>query len=204
MNRFLQKLCYVIFILNLIACGSYKKSKDGVVDGIYLYQNGVEIKVNSTYQAFTLANDSFSIRYLSPESDMENRKIYSAKMAGFVDVNELDKIQEGMRISDIICFKPGSGMAPNTTGKYDLFSLTNKAHHYLFYLNDKNKRVRLLEKQNNSLLLDFEISKIYVNRRQIDLFHMRGKEFYIAVLIDKNLNGIIEKNELFKFIIAID
>jgi len=94
-------------------------------------------------------------------------------------------------------------MAPAKSGKYESLIFNNRGHHYTFYENRKSNRLKLIDDSGNLLKLEFEINSLYYNNKKVKMENTELKEFYIAFLIDRNLNGIIDNGELNKLTIKI-
>ena len=180
-----------------------KAKKETFKTQLTAYQNGNQTYIDQTSQTIEVKREGFSLRFYNQKYDSENKKFYSAQIAAFIDKSELDKIKIGMSKSDLPCFEPGSGMAPDRSGKYETLIFNNSGHHYIPYENSESKRVNLLEEANGLVKLEFEINVLYCDNQEVKVTDTELNEFYLAFLIDKNLNGIIDKGEINKISIKI-
>lgn len=180
-----------------------KGNKDSFNTQLTVFQNGNEQPINNLSETIEIEKIGFSLRFYNKKYNSENKKFYSAQIAAFKDKSEFDKLNTGMSKSDLPCFEPGSGMAPDRSGKYETLIFNNRGHHYAPYENSDSKRLNLLEDSGGLLKLEFEINSLYYENKEVEMTETELKEFYIAFLIDKNLNGIIDKGELNKLTIKL-
>ncbi len=181
------------------ANGNKKNTKNGLI----IFQNGVETSVNNLSETIEIDKKEFSLRFYNKKYDSENKEFHSAQIAAFVDKSEFDKVKVGLSKADIPCFEPGSGMAPDKSGKYETLIFNNNGHHYTIYENPESERLNLLEDSGKFLKLEFEINSLYYDTMEVKMTDTKLKEFYIAFLIDRNLNGTIDKGELKKLTFKI-
>jgi|TARA_B110000908_G_scaffold165616_1_gene215378 hypothetical protein len=179
-----------------------RKEQDSTNE-LIIYQNGVETSLSSSSHTVEIDKNAFSLRFFNKRYNSERREFYSTQIAAFTDKSELDKLKVGMSTSDLPCFKPGSGMAPNRSGKYESLIFNTRGHHYTFYENSESTRLNLLDNSGKNLKLEFEISSLYYDNTAVKMTNTRLQEFYIACLIDRNLNGTIDEGELTKLTIKI-
>ncbi len=171
---------------------------------LFIFQNGVERPVSGFEETIEVERKEFSLRFFNKRYDAENDKFYSAQIAAFIDKAEFDMVKVGMAKADLPCFMPGSGMAPSKSGKYESLIFKNSAHHYTTYENSESKRLKLLEEKGDFLKLEFEIASLYYDEKKVKIKDTKLTEFYIAFLIDANLNGMIDEGELHKLNIKIN
>jgi hypothetical protein len=170
---------------------------------LLIFQNGVEKTVGGFNETIEIDRKEFSLRFYNKRYDAENDKFYSAQIAAFIDKTEFDSIRVGIAKSDLPCFEPGSGMAPSKSGKYESLIFKNSGHHYTTYENSDSKRLKLLEDKGDLLKLEFEITSLYYDSKKIKMKNTKLNEFYIAFLIDANLNGMVDEGELHKVTIKV-
>lgn len=180
-----------------------KGKKETFKTQLTVYQNGNQTYIDQPSQTIEVERERFSLRFYNQKYDSENKKFHSAQIAAFMDKSEFDKIKIGMSKSDLPCFEPGSGMAPDRSGKYETLIFNNSGHHYVPYENSESKRLKLLEEANGLVKLEFEIYGLYYDNQEVQMTDTELNEFYLAFLIDKNLNGIIDKGELNEITIKI-
>lgn len=197
-------LTLVIFLVQ--ACKTLKNSqgkKKGSTTELIIFQNGMETSVNSSSLTVAIDKNEFSLRFFNKRYNSESKEFCSAQIAAFIDKSELDKVKIGMTKSDLPCFEPGSGMAPDRSGKYESLIFNTSGHHYTIFENSESKRLNLLDDSGKLLKLEFDINSLYYDNTEVKMSDTKLDEFYIAFLIDRNLNGTIDKGELTKLTIKI-
>ncbi len=180
-----------------------KANKSDFETELTIFQNNQEYPITKESETVEVEKKEFSLRFYNKKYDSENKQHYAAQIAAFLDKSELDKIKVGMSKTDLPFFNPGSGMSPDLSGKYESLIFKNTGHHYTFYENIENNRLNLLEDLGSLLRLEFEIKALYYNRNQVQIPETNLNQFYLAFLIDKNLDGIIDKSELYKLTIKL-
>ncbi|MDZ4669154.1 MAG: hypothetical protein SGJ00_14900 [bacterium] len=199
-SQFIYLLFLVIFVIP--ACKSAKNViLQAPINQISLFQNGIETVLNESFETVEVDRKAFSLRFYNKAYTYKNEKFYSAKIAAFLNMSELDKVKTGMLMADLPCFEPGSGMAADETGKYESLYFNNSGHHYTLYENSESKRLNLIGRSGEYLKLEFEIKGLYYDKMEFKMNETKLNEFYLAFLIDRNLNGKIEVGELKKLIV---
>ncbi|WP_400079014.1 hypothetical protein [Winogradskyella sp. R77965] len=183
---------------------SQKKSTESKFDQLFLYQNGKEKIISQESESITIDKNNFSLRFYNKKYNSEAKEYYSAQVAAFLDIEDLDKVKIGMKKQELSCFNSGSGMAPDYSGKYENLIFNSTGSHYLIYKNSDSKRLNLLNSINEYQKLEFEINRLYYNNASVSMKDTQLSTFYLAILIDRNLNGVIENNELTKMIIQLN
>jgi hypothetical protein len=171
-------------------------------DYIAIYQDDTETEARNE-EEIQIRRAKFAIRFSSKRYNSSKEQFYAAEIAAFLDKSELTKINEGMSTEDIPCFEPGSGMATASNGFYESIIFNNAGHHYLYFETKKDRRVNLISENNGMLRLEFPITNLFLNEKDIKLEKTNLPEFYLAILIDRNLNNVIDKGELTKLTIKI-
>jgi len=193
-------------IILIYSCNSTKlRPKELAIsyDDIYLFQNGKETLINNVMQELEIKRDKFAIRFYNKRYDSDGKKFHSAKISAFLDKTDLDNIKIGMAESELPYFSPGTGMASSQSGKYENLIFKKNAHHYLIYENSESKRLNLVDDLGEYLKLEFEVSNLFINGEIEKMSETELKEFYLVILIDKNLNEVIDKGELNKLLLKI-
>ncbi|WP_375580246.1 hypothetical protein ABWH96_04200 [Marivirga tractuosa] len=199
-------LAFILFVIFAQSCKStnYSLSKEEKLSNLlFVAQNDKESKVNKLDETVELDRQEFSLRFYNKPYKPESNEFYSTQIAAFLNKEELDKIKLGMQKADLPFFEPGSGMAPSKSGKYESLIFKNNGHHYTIYENSDSKRLNLISESDEILKLEFEINQLFYDGNQIKMKDTDLDEFYIAVLIDRNLNGVIDEGELNKLTIKL-
>lgn len=210
MNKMkLLRLAFVLILAIVLtqSCKTLKTTnanKEDATTELIIFQDGIETSVANPSDVVEIDKKEFSLIFYNKKYDSENNKFYSAQIAAFIDKSEFDKVKAGIATADLRCFEPGSGMAPDISGKYESLIFNNSGHHYTFYENPESKRVNLLDDSKGLLKLEFEINALYYDNMEVKMTDTNLTEFYIAFLIDRNLNETIDKGELRKLTVKIN
>ncbi len=190
-------LIYGLFILlNVsIAYGHANDSKEGVT----ISQQGVTHALLDENVDITLEKKKFEIRFmLRPYNEKENNVLRVAASA----TNEIfEKIHRGDKINDVEFFAPGTGMAADDGGYTSIF-IDDKAHHYLYYSNEEDRRAKLIFRQNDLLLLEWQVSSFTMGRKESPFEKSGLQRFYLVIVNDINNNNTIDPGELNKVVIT--
>jgi hypothetical protein len=200
----LRKIIFISILVLVVS--SFKQavctSLGGEGTNITIYQNGKETSVKSE-DVVQLPRKFFSIRYNCMRYQSEGDKFYSLQLAAFLDKSELDYIRVGLSTTDILCFSPGTGMAPDASNYYESFTFNNEAHHYVYYESKSEKRANLISKHGDNLRLEFPVKAYTTNKGTYTLQDFPISEYYLVLFIDGNLNQKIEEGELTKLTIRL-
>ena len=79
---------------------------------------------------------------------------------------------------------------------YSEIFIANDGHHYLTYESEEDKRANLISKNNDLLELEWNISGVFYENKDMQFSELQLSTVYFVVLIDGNLNGKIDPNEL--------
>ena len=170
---------------------------------IYIYQNGEERAIKKKSETIELDKNSFSIRFYNHA--YHSTKYNATQIAVFLTNREFEKIHTGLAIKNIPCFAPGTGYAMYGDGsdKDLLFEtdLDRPGHHYLYYKNATNRRLNLIDEWEDLLKLEFEVNEFCIRNPDnsittTPISSTNITEFFMAILIDRNLNDTIDFGEL--------
>lgn len=194
----------ITVVISAQACKAIKQEKqDSDAIQLSVFQNGKETPINKLEKTVHLKKSPFSLRFFNRKYDLDNKKFYAAQIAAFTNKAEFDKITIGSSKADLAYFEPGSGMAAHRSRMYEALFIDKVGHHYTFYQNTNNRRLNLLDDTGELPKFEFEINALHYNDTQVNISDSNINKLYIAFLIDKNLNGIIDKGELHKLIIKL-
>lgn len=194
-------LLILIGILTItIACKSLKNNKNNY-NNILLYQNGKETVI-SKVDNVTIEKNNFSLRFYNKMYNPKTKEFYATQIAAFLEPKQLEIAKVGMKINDVIYFGLGSGMATHRSGKYECIFF-KYGHHYLMYEDANRKRLNLLESEEIFHKFEFEINGLKIEDKEVAMNETSISKLYFVILIDRNLNGIIDENELTKMTVNI-
>lgn len=194
------------FAVCIPSCGVSKKSTGAdhkSYEAVYLFQDGKEQRVYSN-SVVTVNRDKFSIRFFNQKYDAQGREYHAAKIAAFLDPEELNKIEVGMDTRDLPCFEPGSGIAAYFDRQYECLFFNHAGHHYVYYEDAEHRRLDLIQEGEVYHKLEFQVDELWFNRtKESSMKETDLSEFYLAILIDRNLDEIIDPGELTKLTIKL-
>ncbi|QDO94907.1 hypothetical protein FNB79_13330 [Formosa sediminum] len=197
----LLKFLAILLVFTTQACKSVKTNKDNFKTKLSVFQNESEIPIKTASKTVNLNKAPFSLRFYNKAYNLENNLLYAARIAAFRDKSEFDKVKIGIATQYLPCFASGSGIAANRSGSYEHLYFMNDGHHYTMYKDSTSKRLKLLSESDSLLHLEFEINSLVYDDKTMSMENTDLSQFYLAVFIDKNLNGIIDKGELNKLTI---
>jgi hypothetical protein len=151
-------------------------------------------KINKRTDSILLKRNPFAIKYFG--LNYNEKKFYAAQIAVLNDPKDTLILKIGQRTKNIPYFEAGTGMAPGENNRYDTIVVSNVGHHYLYYESEKEKRVTLISKQKGFLELEWKISAASFEEKDFQFSELPLQRLFFVVFIDRNLNEIIDKNEL--------
>ena len=163
---------------------------------ISFIQNGQVITVTKNSESIQLARKPFTIRYYAKQYNSKKEKFYAAQFAVLENANDTSFAKIGNKTEDIPYFQPGTGFAVDENGMYSEIFIANDGHHYLTYESEEDKRAKLISKNNDLLELEWDISGVFYENKDLQFSELQLSTVYFVVLIDGNLNGKIDKEEL--------
>lgn len=199
----MKKLLLLAEFIILFSCATVHKNK---IDKTHacIIQNSVTFPLNEESTSITVANDDFSLQFYLKKFEPKKNKSFCARIVVAPFFIALPEIKVGDKLTDLDCFKPGSGIAPDKSNKYKMFFMDRLAHHYLYYQSEENSRLKLIEKKGEYLKVELPFNWFVDHGSEIDMFHAIYMRFSMAMVIDHNLNGIIDKGELKRIYITIN
>ena len=192
-NKTNMKLHFPLYIIILLISTSLSAVAQGPISFI---QNGQIITVSKNSESIQLAKKPFAIRYFAKQYNSKKEKFYAAQFAVLEKASDTAFAKIGSNIQDIPYFQPGTGLAVDENGMYTEIFIANDGHHYLTYESEEDKRANLISKNNDLLELEWNISGVFYENKDMQFSELQLSTVYFVVLIDGNLNGKIDPNEL--------
>ena len=183
------KYLFLVVIIACNRCAHAQKIKFLQADVVYAVGT-------NDIDSITIDRKPFSLRYFCKQYDEAGEKFYSAQIAVLENEADLKAVKMGAQSATIPFFEPGTGMAPGTNGMYDTMVISNAANHYLTYENDTAKRTYLVTKGKDDLELEWKISAVTYQGKDLSFSALPLDHFYFVIFIDHNLNQIIDAGEL--------
>ncbi len=191
---------FFCLILILTNCSSSQKTSNASpltsFEQVWIFQNGKEIPIKGQRDKITIERSAFSIRFFNQQYQPASDEFYAAQIKSLLLADGLDEVNVGMMIDDTPHFRPGTGMACNRSGKYEYIFFKEIGHHYLMYGDENSRRLNLLSQTGKQLKLEFDISQFNIKGDIIPVTDSTMDEIYFSILLDRNLNGTIDKGEL--------
>lgn len=205
MNTAFHFLLVLLAFMFLCCKSGIKINEEDFLINVAIYQNGKEYLMNIE-DSISIEKKKFAIRFNNKRYDQGSEKLYRARIATLKTKAELDRVKAGEITEDsLLFFFPGTDMTPYEDNFYRNLNFTDMAHTSLYYENENNRRVKLLSDNKDYLRLEFEVDSFILNEDPtnfnepaVHISEMQKETIYIAVFIDKNLNGKIEKGEYSK------
>ncbi len=185
----------------LASCSGTKKmaSKSKITD-VFLLQNGQTIKLQSNDQQ-TIAKAPFALRFYCQRYTKD--AYHAVQIAALRDQSAFDKVSVGMPMEELANFGPASGLAGTSEG-YDALYLNDYGHHYLYYENEQNRRLLLLDKEGENLFLEFHVPKFFFGDKLYEIADAPISTVYLVIFIDRNADGIMDSGELTKLTLHLE
>jgi hypothetical protein len=161
---------------------------------VTIIQEGNTYSLKPGNQSISLTKTGFSIR-ASVQKYNEKKGKFNAIQIAVRTTNE-GTAQLGQKISDIVYFAPGTGMAPDSNERYNYLFINNEAHHYITYESKHKNRADLIRSENGFYELDISVLGFYDLEKEISIKDFNREELFFEVLINRNLNDTIDEGEL--------
>ncbi len=172
---------------------------------VLVVQGDNEIVIDQENTTVSIERSSFSIQFYNKAYRSESKTFHSAQLAAYLDSTPLDEVQIGMQYNEFHSFAPGTGLAGKKGGYDTLHFNKSHAHHYLFYENegDRGKTVQLIEQSGENLKLELRVDHFFYseNESEVTVADSNIDQFYLVMIIDRDLDGIIDEGELNKLTI---
>ncbi len=162
-------------------------------EGITIYQNGIEVVGRDNI--FYMDTAAFSIHFYNKMYDADNNKFYAARLVAEYSEDQIPTIKPGLSINSIPCFMPGTGLAANASYGYTSLTMSSTAHHYLYYQDEEHKRVNKIGEKKGYSLFEFSTDSLNFWGEYESMQQTKVSQFYLALLIDRNLNGMVDEGE---------
>ncbi len=119
------------------------------------------------------------------------------QVAAQTDEAIFHQLVPGKSFDEISFLTPGTGMAPETSGKYEDLFLDSNAHHYIIFNPDEptEQRAVFIQKENDLLHLQWTVSGATQKGKFIPFTEKKIKTLFLAFVIDVNLNRKVEAGE---------
>lgn len=101
------------------------------------------------------------------------------------------------KIESIQYFEAGTGFAAEKNQVIYYPILSYDGHQYLYYVSNKEKRVDKIGTSGNWDIYKWTLKGVYQYDAEMDWNIYDNDQVHIALIIDRNLDGILQKDEFF-------
>jgi hypothetical protein len=164
-----------------------------------IYQKGKKIYLSEEYTQIELKRQAFTIRFYN--SRYTDDRYYATRIAIFTDKTLLDKAQAGLKDSEVPYLAPYTGLAADSLG-YSAIFLDGEAHHYLYYKDEQDRRVKLVSESQGVLELEWSPHSFYIDGQDKEFSEAGVDRMYMVIYSDRDLDGVIDQHELRKVAIT--
>lgn len=175
---------------------SFINAQEYSVNNIVIKQGNQVFNIYDTEQTIKLKPAEFSIEYLN-KPYQEKKNLFYAAQALVTDSSVNANLQEGTEIESIPYFEPGTGFAAEKNQVISYPFLSSDGHQYLYYVSNKEKRVEKIGTSGNWDIYKWTLKGVYQYDAEMDWNIYDNDQVHIALIIDRNLDGILQKGEFF-------
>ncbi len=170
---------------------------------VVVLQEGKEIELSGQDQQIQLSKKAFSMRFKGDRYSTLLEEHHAFQVAAFVDKHQLDRIHTGIEQKRFPFFFPGSDMAPESDGVYQGLVFSKYGHHKLYYEDATHKTTNLISESEDTVEFGFTVNSFIHQGAKESVANSDIDTFYLAVLYDANLNGVIDEGELNKITVVL-
>lgn len=208
MKHFKRQLVFIIFLVSLTIMA--KASAENVND-YFIVQEGHQQTVPVYNGVIRLKYLPFSIQFYTKKYDWDAKKPYTTKIAVLLSKNKWDKVESGGKVEDSAYFEGGSAFAIARDYRYNALFFSDMDDDYLggshnmrYGEKKENKTADLLKQTGDYFKLTFDVNTLFIDSRMIKIEDSEIQNLFFMIFSDRNLDGIIDEDELIKFIIHFD
>ncbi len=199
-----QCLVFVVVLLFFYACKKKKIEPGNTNFNTITIKQGNKKQLLEDFKIINLDKDNFSIEFYNKKltEEVPNR----ALMALSLNKNEFTCYNLGDSLKQHLFFKRYRSFAYEVPTKTIVISNdTLIGNMSLFYKDASERSVNLVNEYTNDFMqLQMNVESFYVEDEKINIKDIDIKMLYGVFLIDRNLNTVIDENELFRFAINFE
>ncbi len=175
---------------------SFLNAQDYSTHTLVIKQGNQIFNIHETEQTIKLLPEEFSIEYLN-KPYQEKKELFYAAQALVTDRKADIELKEGLSIESIPYFESGTGFAAENNQVVYYPFLSFDGHQYLFYVSNKEKRVDKSGTSGNWDIYKWTLKGVYQYDAEMDWSAYDHTEVNIVLIIDRNLDGVLQKGEFF-------
>lgn len=165
-------------------------------DNIVIKQGDKVFDIVNPEQTVTLNRSDFSIEFLNKPYQEKKKQHYAVQAVVTEGQIEADQ-QEGTVIKAVNFFAPGTGFSTESDQVAYYPFLSYEGHNYLYYTSTKDRRLDKVGTSGTWDIYKWTLKGVYENEQDITWKNYQKSEVFIALVIDRNLDGIMQKGEFF-------
>lgn len=170
---------------------------------VVVMQGNKEIVVAAHNQTIQLNKQAFTMHFKGARYSSLLDEHHAFQVAAFTEKHQLDRIQTGIELQKFPFFFPGSDMAPESDGVYEGLVFSKYGHHKLYYEDATHKTTNLVSESGDMVEFSFNVDSFIYHGAKKSIASSGINTFYLAVLYDANLNGVIDDGELYKITVSL-
>ena len=194
MTKIFKYRIFGLAFFSIITSLSFAQVK--VINNVKFIQGDSVYLINKNIDSILIERKPFALRYFCKTYNEKKEEFNSAQIAVLENSADTNFLKVGKSTNGNPYFEQGTGMAPGNNEMYDTVFITNTGHNYLVYENEKKKRVFLISKGKNMLELEWRITAAHYEEKDVQFSELKLSTLYFVIYIDRNLNEIIDKDEL--------
>ena len=210
-KQYISFISFFCLILLIIQASIFATEAQDIND-YFIYQDGYEQKVPVYNGVINLQREPFSIRFYNKKYNWDAKQPYVVKLSVLRDKSKWKKIETGKKVEDSLFFQGGSAFAVTQDENYNalFFSDSDKAFiggsHHLRYGEGKDdlRTAPIIKTDGVYDKMEFKIDAFFIANKIVKISDSNLSVLYFVALNDKNLNGIIDEDDLIKFVIRFE
>ena len=164
-------------------------------------QNGREMVLERDAGEIFVEASPFSLFFCNWPYDGKRGYHPSARVSVFREASTFAQVVSGLQAKETPCFGRWSSFPAGPLGYESLF-LDDGANHYLIYGEGETDRLQLVERLEDGMLkLEFPVFGFHENG-EIPVEQMKGERIFLVIFVDRNVNDIIEADELTRVVLG--
>ena len=181
------------------------------VNDIFIYQEGKEQTVPVYNGVIELEKKPFSIRVYNKKYDWDAKQAYTTQIAVLLSKDRWEKVKSGGKVEKSSYFSGGSAFAITQENRYNALFFSDSdddyiggSHNIRYATKKDNQTADLLKKVGDYYKLAFKVDTLYLGSKMIKIENSEIQNLYFMIFSDKNLDGVMDEDELTKFIVRLN
>jgi len=180
-------------IASILFCSSLLNAQSFTPNQLKIKQGNKIVTINNTDQTISLKREQFSIQFLNQPYQEKKGLFYAAR--ALVTDSKINLDLERKLIDEIPYFEPGTGFEAEQNQLIHHPILSADGHQYLYYVSNKDKRVEKVGTAATWDIYQWNLEGVNQYDNDMDWNTYDNDEVNILFIVDRNLNGQLEKGE---------